>query len=93
MAVEGKQLQAAPFNNSVANYTKDLKNSLMLKDDMPNMLASAPTALALLGRCKLLALSESAAQVTMRGPDNGRFQHLQYVRGHTQCSIAVLTIH
>lgn len=66
----------APFNNTVANYTKDLKNSLLLKDDMPNMLAGAPMALALLGRCKLLALSGAAAQVTMEGP----FRYLKYVK-------------
>ena len=79
MTADGKKLQAAPFTNSVANYTKDLKNSLLLKDDMPNMLASAPMALALLGRCKLLSLSDAAAQVTMRGPNNRPFQHLKYV--------------
>lgn len=63
------------FSVEVDNFTRDLKNSLLLKDDVPTMLALAPATLNLLGHCRLLSFAYDAA-VELGQPEGG-FKHLR----------------
>jgi hypothetical protein len=75
MAVQAQR--ANSFSAEVDLFTKDLKHSLLLRDDIPTMLQLAPATLSLLGHCRLMSFADDAA-VTLSQPLGG-FKSLKYV--------------
>jgi len=64
--------------DAVNRLQRDIKLSLGQKQNLPDMLMTAPLAINLLGQIKLLAFSDDALRIRLTEPQGG-FQHLQYV--------------
>lgn len=56
-------------------YTDDVQQSLLLKDNFPQMLKVAPPLITFLGLLKLLAFGPGAV-ATLRAPNGRDFEHL-----------------
>lgn len=61
-----KQIQDA----SAKQFHENLKRSLLLKDEMPDFLSSAPLVINFLGHLRLLAWSKAATVDMVRGKDS-----------------------
>ncbi|KAJ8123200.1 hypothetical protein ONZ43_g796 [Nemania bipapillata] len=64
-----RQLQQIQ-NKSIAEFHQNLKASMLLKDDMPDFLSSAPLVINLLGHIRLLAWSNAATVDIVREVDS-----------------------
>lgn len=58
--------------NTVKDFHNQLKASLLLKDDLPNMVSAAPAALYMMGELYELAFSDvaNATRLTVTPGDN-----------------------
>ncbi|KAK4463239.1 hypothetical protein QBC42DRAFT_305028 [Cladorrhinum samala] len=73
--------------DAVNRLQRDIKLSLGQKQNLPDMLMTAPLAINLLGQIKLLAFSDDALRIRLTEPQGG-FQHLQ----RTSLSAAMIQI-
>ena len=79
MALQNTQDDMSPQTSlklEMTSFHNKFKSSLVLHDDMPDLLSRAPLALNLLGQCRLLAFSENIGSIET-SPPAGKWKHLR----------------
>lgn len=77
MSKEVTKYHQLAIDQTIPEFHEALKHSLLLKENLPDLLSCAPLALGLLGTCRLLACSDAACSIRLEQPVGG-WKYLRY---------------
>jgi hypothetical protein len=74
--VKYEEVRRLEVSQSATQFSQEISDSLILKQNWGNLLSAAPLALAFVGACQVVASSPTAAGVKLQRPEGG-FRYLK----------------